>query len=121
MSSRDNPPASVVTSLLKSLTFFHFMEQWVERGIVTGDLAVIPETVHFSRHFSITNKNGEIRPILDLSFLNSFILNPQLKMEAISSILPHLSKGMWVSSLDVTDAFLSVSLSLPIHSIFVLS
>ena len=57
----------------EEFNIFHFMEQWVERGIVTGDLAVIPETVHFSRHFSINNKNGDIRPILDLSFLNSFI------------------------------------------------
>ena len=36
-------------------------------------------------------------------------------MEAISSILPHLIRGMWATFLDVTDAFLSVSLSLPIQ------
>ena len=118
MSSRDNPPVPVVTSLSKSLTLLPLVEQWVERGIVTGDLTVIPETVHFSRLFSVTKKNGGLRPVLDLSFLNTFILTPQLKMEAISSILPHLSRGMWASSLDVTDAFLSVKLSLPIQKYF---
>ena len=118
MSSRDNPPASVLTSLPKSLTLLPLVEQWVQRGIVTGDLSVIPETVHFSRLFSVTKKNGGLRPILDLSFLNTFILTPQLKMEAISSIIPHLSRGMWASSLDVTDAFLSVKLSLPIQRYF---
>ena len=45
MSSRDKPPASVVTSLSKSLTLLSLVEQWVQRGIVTGVLSVIPETV----------------------------------------------------------------------------
>ena len=107
-----------VTSLSKSSTLLPLVEQWVQRGIVTGDLSVIPVTVHFSRLFSVTKKNGGLRPVLDLSFLNTFILTPQLKMEAISSILPHLSRGMWASSLDVTDAFLSVKLSLPIQRYF---
>ena len=78
---------------------------------MTGDLLVIPKIVHFSRLFYVTKKGGGIRPILDLSFLNSFIKTPCLKMEAISSILPHLLQGMWATSLDVTDAFLSVSVS----------
>merc|ERR1712215_239249 len=77
-----------------------------------------PDTVHFSRLFSVTIKNGGLRPVLDLSFLNTFILTPQLKMEAISSILPHLHPGIWATSLDVTDAFLFVKLSLPIQKYF---
>ena len=79
---------------------------------------VIPDTVHFSRLFSVTKKNGGLRPVLDLSFLNTFISTPTLKMEAISSILPHLHPGMWATLLDVTDAFLSVKLSLPIQKYF---
>ena len=102
----------------KNLTLIPHVEQWVQRGIVTGDLSVIPKTVHFSRLFYVTKKTGGIRPLLDLSLLNNFILTLQLKMEAISSILPRLIRGMWVTSLDVTDAFLSVSLSLPIQKYF---
>ena len=81
-------------------------------------LSVIPKAVHFSRLFYVNKKTGGIRPLLDLSFLNNFILTLQLKMEAISSILPRLIRGMWATSLDVTDAFLSVSLSLPIQKYF---
>ena len=118
MSSRDNPPAAVVTSLSKSKTLLPLVDDWVKRGIVTGNLSVIPETVHFSRLFSVTKKNGGLRPILDLSYLNTFISTPALKMEGISSVLPHLLPGMWASSLDVTDAFLSVKLSQPIQRFF---
>ena len=115
MSDRDNPPAAVVTSSSKNLTLIPHVEQWVQRGIVTGDLSVIPMIIHFSRLFFVTKKTISIRPILDLSFLNTFILTPQLKMEAFSSILLYLSRGVWASSLDVTDVFLSVKLSLPIQ------
>ena len=118
MNNRNQPPPHLCTSRSKSLTLLPLVEQWEERGIVTGDLTVIPDTVHFSRLFSVTKKNGGLRPVLDLSYLNTFILTPALKMEAISSILPHLHPGMWATSLDVTDAFLSVKLSLPIQKYF---
>ena len=72
MSSRDNPPAPVVTSLSKSLTLLPLVEQWVQRGIVTGDLSVIPKIVFFSRLFFCHQKTGEICPILVLLFLDSF-------------------------------------------------
>jgi len=110
MSSRDYPPRSVVTSPSNTATLLPLARQWVTRGIVTDDLSVIPETVHFSRLFFVPKKGGDIRPILDLSFLNTFIKTPKLKMESISSILPFLSQGMWATSLDVTDAFWSVSI-----------
>ena len=110
MSSRDNPPRSVVTSPSNTATLLPLAREWVSRGIVTTDLSVIPETVHFSRLFFVPKKGGDIRPILDLSFLNTFIKTPKLKMESISSILPFLSQGMWATSLDVTDAFWQVSI-----------
>ena len=120
MSYRNNPPASVVTSLSKNSVLIPQVAQWVQWRIVTGDHSVIPKIVHFSRLFYVTKKGGRIRPILDLSFLNTFIVTPRLKMEAISSILPHLIQGIWASSLDVTDAFLSVSLSQPFQRYFLL-
>ena len=91
MSSRDFPPRSVVTSPSNTATLLPLARQWVTRGIVTDDLSVIPETVHFSRLFFVPKKGGDIRPILDLSYLNTFIRTPKLKMESISSILPFLS------------------------------
>ena len=39
-------------------------------------------------------------------------------MEAISSILPYLSQGMWATSLDVTDALLSVSVTVEFQKYF---
>ena len=49
-------------------------EQWVQRGFVTGELSVIPKTVHFSRLY-FTKKTGGFRLFRDLSFLIFFILD----------------------------------------------
>ena len=46
---RDNPSASVVTSSSKNPFLIPHVEQWVQRGIVTGDLSVIPKIIHFNR------------------------------------------------------------------------
>ena len=83
MSYRNNLLASVVTSLSKNSVFIPQVEQWVQRKIVTGDLSVIPNIAHFSRFFYVIKKGGGIRPILDLSFLNTYIVTPRLKMEGL--------------------------------------
>ena len=74
-------PSGVVTSSAKNEVLLPHVEQWVQGGIVTGDLSVIPETVLFSRLFSITIQKGGLRPILDPSFLNSLLLTFKLIIE----------------------------------------
>ena len=56
MSNRHTPLAAVVTSSSMNLTHIPHVEQWDQRGIVTGDLSVIPKTVHFSRLFYVTKR-----------------------------------------------------------------
>ena len=75
---------------------------------MTKDPALIPATVHFSLLFPVDKKDGAFRPILDLSFLNTFILTPGLRMETVSHIVACIHEQRWATSLDITDAFLSV-------------
>ena len=111
MSHKVNPPTSVAISSSKNSILIPHVKQWVQRGFVSGDPSVIADVVHFSRLFYVTKKSGSIRTIPSLSFLNTFISTPGLKMESLSKILPHIVQGMWASSLDVTDAFMSVKIS----------
>ena len=111
MSFKWAPPAAIVTSAENAAILAPKVMSWVQREIVTDVDSLIPDEVHFGRLFYVPKKGGGIRPILDLSFLNTFIQTPKLKMEAVSSILPYLVQGMFATSLDVTDAFLSVKVN----------
>ena len=110
MSRKDSPPSFAITSSTKNVVLVPLVQQWVQREIVTADPSRIPAKVHFSRLFYVDKKDGKHRPILDLSFLNSFIVTPSLRMETLDIVLGFVSQMMWASSLDVTDAFLSVKL-----------
>ena len=110
MSWKNAPPLSVITSPSKNVVLVPLVQQWVQRGVVTSDPLQIPVKVHFSRLFFVDKKDGTHRPILDLSFLNTFIFTPSLKMETLDKILSFVFQMMWATSLDVTDAFLSVKL-----------
>lgn len=70
-----------------------------------------PAGAVISSFFLAPKKNGKWRPILNLKPLNRFIRPPHFKMETLHSILPHLRKGMWATSIDLSDAYLHI----PIH------
>jgi hypothetical protein len=53
-------------------------------------------------------KSGELRPIIDLSTLNKCISCPSFKMETAQSIKSVLSKGQWIASLDMKDAYFHI-------------
>ena len=68
-----------------------------------------PEMVT-STFFLAPKKNGKWRPIINLKPLNRFIVPAHFKMEHLRSILPHLRKGLWATSIDLSDAYLHIPL-----------
>ena len=62
----------------------------------------------YSTIFLREKKSGEMRPIINLSQLNSHILTPTFKMESSQSIRMNLSKGQWVASVDLEDAYFHI-------------
>ena len=61
--------------------------------------------------FLVPKKSGGWRPVIDLSFLNSFLEIPHFTMESAESIQRSLPRGTWVTSIDLVDAFFHI----PIH------
>ena len=59
----------------------------------------------------VPKPNQSWRPVTDLSRLNSFLLVEKFKMETPESIRTSLISGEWVSSIDLSDAYLHI----PIH------
>ena len=66
------------------------------------------------RLFLKPKKNGKLRPVIDLSLLNQYIINKQpFKMETVKSVRQSIMVNDWAFSIDLTDAYLHV----PIHPI----
>ena len=56
-------------------------------------------------------KNGKYRMILNLKNLNKFISHIHFKMDILQSCIKLMTKNCFVASLDLTDAYYSVSIS----------
>ena len=78
---------------------------------------VVPEAVihktpgFYSRMFVVPKKNGKWRPIIDLSPLNKAVECDHFKMETPASVLKAVTKGQWMTSVDLSDAYYHI----PIH------
>ena len=66
----------------------------------------------YSRLFLVPKKDGAWRPIIDLSYLNTFIDIQSFKMETQMSVRASILPGHWGVSLDLSDAYFHV----PIHA-----
>jgi hypothetical protein len=64
----------------------------------------------YSRLFTIPKKTGDLRPVLNLRPLNEYLTAPKFKMETLSNVCRMLRPGDWMTSLDLSDAFLHVAI-----------
>ena len=65
----------------------------------------------YSRLFLVPKPHQRWRPVIELSRLNTFLHVEKFKMETPESIRTSLVPGEWVSSIDLSDAYLHI----PIH------
>ena len=65
----------------------------------------------YSCLFLVPKPHQRWRPVIDLSRLNTFLLEETFKMETLEFIRTSLTPGEWVSSIDLSDAYLHI----PIH------
>ena len=65
----------------------------------------------YSRLFLVPKPHQRWRPVIDLSRLNTFLHVEKFKMETPESIRTSLIPGEWVSSIDLSQAYLHI----PIH------
>ena len=65
----------------------------------------------YSRLFLVPRPHQRWKPVIDLSRLNTFLHVEKFKMETPESIRTSLVPGEWVSSIDLSDAYLHI----PIH------
>ena len=66
----------------------------------------------YNRLFLVPKPNNRLRPVLDLSTLNTFLNTESFKMETPETIRTSQQSGQWVTSIDFKDAYFHI----PIHS-----
>lgn len=76
---------------------------------------VSPEEVHncpgfYSSMFVIPKKNGGIRPVFNLKNLNQYLDAPHFKMETIREVSNMINRNDYLTSIDLSDAFLHIPL-----------
>ena len=88
-----------------------FVQVWLVQEVVTDDIHQIPEDTHFSRLFHVPKDIVKIRPIIDLSFMNTYVVSPSFRMEDLKKATKGIQDPTWAAKVDIQDAFLSVWIS----------
>jgi hypothetical protein len=65
----------------------------------------------YSRLFLVPKKKGGMRPVIDLSILNTYLVVPHFKMETNRSIRASILPEIWSTSLDLADAYFHCPIS----------
>ena len=66
----------------------------------------------YSRLFMVPKKgSNKLRPVIDLSTLNTYVSIPHFKMETAELIRASLTSGEWISSIDLADAYFHVPIN----------
>ena len=83
------------------------IQDLIRKGAI--DIVQKPDSLGFySRLFLVPKPGNRWRPVIDLSCLNNFLTIPKFKMETPESIRASLRKNEWVTSIDLTDAYLHI-------------
>jgi hypothetical protein len=77
----------------------------------TGNRTCPDNLGFYSRLFTVPEKDGSIRPVINLRPLNRFITAPKFRMASVSTMAKMIQDGDWATSIDLKDAFFHV----PIH------
>ena len=86
------------------------LQKHVDSMLLKGavELAPLPSLGYYSNMFLVPKKNGEMRPIINLKSLNTSVEKEKFKMETQRAIRKALTKGEWVTSIDLKDAYFHV-------------
>ena len=116
---QERPPLSdspIPMSQTSDKEKFRLLSEEVQSLLLKRVTEEIPPTQStpgfYSRLFLVPKKTGGMRPVIDLSILNSYLSVPHFKMETNRSIRACILPGMLTTKLDLSDAYFHVPISL---------
>ena len=112
-----NQPIAFPTSAKKECQLVTVVQDLLKKRAVEP-VANTHSAGFYSRLFTVPKSSGDLRPVIDLSTLNRFIWCPHFQMETAVSIRRSIRPGEWVTSVDLSDAYLHVPLAPSIRKYF---
>ena len=116
---QERPPLSdspIPMSQTSDKEKFRLLSEEVQSLLLKSVIEEIPPTRStpgfYSRLFLVPKKTGGMRPVIDLSILNSYLSVPHFKMETNRSIRACILPGMLTTKLDLSDAYFHIPISL---------
>ena len=116
---QERPPLSdspIPMSQTSDKEKFRLLSEEVQSLLLKRVIEEIPPTQStpgfYSRLFLVPKKTGGMRPVIDLSILNSYLSVPHFKMETNRSIRACILPGMLTTKLDLSDAYFHIPISL---------
>ena len=94
-------------ALQKELALTSFIQSLLSKNAIER-VENVKSLGFYSRLFLVPKPHQWWRPVIDLSRLNTFLLVQRFKMETPESIRASLISGEWVSSIDLSDAYLHI-------------
>ncbi|CAJ0939659.1 unnamed protein product [Ranitomeya imitator] len=80
-------------------------------------IVLVPEDERFCGFYSnlvmVPQKDGRVRPILDLKLLNRFVKVHHFRMESLRSVIASMEHGEFLASIDIRDAYLHIPIFPP--------
>ena len=116
---QERPPLSdspIPMSQTSDKEKFRLLSEEVQSLLLKRVIEEIPLTQStpgfYSHLFLVPKKTGGMRPVIDLSILNSYLSVPHFKMETNRSIRACILPGMLTTKLDLSDAYFHIPISL---------
>ena len=75
------PPPNAISSESSLTQIRPFMPDWIRRGIVRQ--ITKPQLLFFSHLFVVAKDESKVRPIIDLSKLNKYLVVPSFKIRQL--------------------------------------
>jgi hypothetical protein len=91
----------------KHLALQHAVQELLDKNVLE-EVVYHSSPGYYGRLFLRPKPDGTWRKIIDLSGLNDFVLNSSFRMETVMSVQSGLRRGVWVASIDLTDAYYHV-------------
>ena len=92
------------------------MAQAIQHLLDIGAIEKVPESHTSKGMYSnlslVPKKNGDVRAILDMKWLNKRIRKRKFKMETLRSIISAVQRGDFMASIDLSEAYLHIPILL---------
>ncbi|KAG8539574.1 hypothetical protein GDO81_020726 [Engystomops pustulosus] len=102
------PPDRFFINRSGDLIVPHLLQEFIQKGALEPVPYPQRGSGVYSRVFPVPKQGGSWRLVIDLTYLNQFILKKRFRMESIRTTIPLISRNCFMTTVDLKDAYLHI-------------